>query len=127
MSGITMSTALEIFNHPNDLEILIAKKENSSKYSILIYRGPGHNFKMLLSTEPFTEKLEDAVEMVKETLEFIQMAVMGEYKNPESIASKFLNPDGRAIDQSKVLNSDLIRRIIEELRKNQIASTYKMI
>ena len=44
----------------------------------------------------------------------------------ENFLSGILNPDREAIDQSKILNLDLIARIVEELRQHQVASTYKM-
>jgi len=125
-TGISMITALEIFTHPRDLEISIIQEKNGGKYAIAYSRGPGHNFKLLLSTQPFAEKIDDAVEIVRETLELIQQVVTKEFENRKSIVSQYLNPYGQAIDQSKVLNSDLIRRITEELRQHQVASTYKM-
>ena len=126
MSGISRLTALEIFTNPSDLEIVIGQEKKSGKYAIAIMRGPGHNFKMMLDTEPFTEKFEDALEAVRNTLETVQQAMTKELEDPENLVTQFLNPDNQALDQSKALNPDLINRIMEELRKHKIASTYKM-
>ena len=125
MSGISKSTALEIFTNPRDLEIRIEQK-SGGKYAVAISRGPSHNFKIMLSSQPFTEKLEGAVEVVKEILESIRSTITKELVDTKSVLSQHLNPDGKAISQSKVLNLDLINRIVSELRQHQIASTYKM-
>ncbi len=131
MSGIKKITALEILTNPNNLEIIIGQQKSSGKYAIAIMRGPGHNFKMLLSSEPVIEDFEDVLKTVKETLEAIQQAMTKKLENPESIIGligkgMILNADNQTIDHSKVLNSDLINRIVDELREHKIASTYKM-
>ena len=124
---MTMLTALEIFTNPHDLEISIGQeKKGIGKYALLICRGPGHNFKLMISSTPFAEKVEDAVLVIKEILEVTVEAVTKEFKERTSVLSQYLNPDGKTIDQSKVLNADWINRILEELRTKQVASTYKM-
>jgi hypothetical protein len=126
MSGISRLTALEIFTNPNDLEIVIGQEKSSGKYAIAIMRGPGHNFKMMLDSESSIENFEDAFRAVKETLETIQQAMTKELGDPENLVTQFLNPDSQVIDQSKTLNPDLINRIMDELRRHKVASTYKM-
>jgi len=126
MSGISRLIALEIFTNPSDLEIIIGQEKSSGKYAIAIMRGPGHNFKMMLDSEPFAENFEDALKTAREILEIIQQAITKELKDPENLVIQILNLDKQAIDQSKVLNPDLINRIVDELRKHKIASTYKM-
>ncbi len=126
MSGISRLTALEIFTNPSDLEIVIGQEKSNGKYAIAIMRGPGHRFKMMLDSEPFTENFEDALKAVKETLETIQQAMTKELEDPENLVTQFLNPDNQALDQSKALNPDLINRIMDELRQHKVASTYKM-
>jgi len=126
MSGISRLTALEIFTNPSDLEIVIGQEKSSGKYAIVIMRGPGHNFKTMLDSEPFTEKFEDALEAMKTILETVQQSVTKELEDPKNLTSQFLNSDSQAIDQSRVLNPDLINRIMNELRRHKVASTYKM-
>lgn len=126
--GITRSTALEIYTNPGDLEITVGQEEESGKFAIGIYRGPGHNFKLMISSVPFAESLEDAIEVIrKEVLELSMHAIEKDLEDPESFISQYLNPDGAEIDQSKVLNPGLISRILDELRQHRIASTYKML
>jgi hypothetical protein len=126
MSGINRLTAIEIFTNPSDLEIVIGQEKSSGKYAIAITRGPGHNFKMMLDSEPFTEKFEEALKAVKTILETVQQSVKKELEDPKSFTAQFLNPDNQALDQSKALNPDLINRIMDELRQHRVASTYKM-
>jgi len=126
--GISLITALEIFSNPNDLEISIRReRKGNGRYSIEFSRGPGHNFKLMLSSKPFTEKPEEAVEIVRETLETIQQVVAKKFADKESFLSGYFNPDGKLIDQLQVLSSDLIIQIVEELKQHQVASTYKML
>ena len=125
--GISTITALEIFTNPRDLEITIGQDKNSGKFAIGIFRGPGHNFKPILTSQAFAEKLEDAIEATKETLESVRQAMIKNLADPRSLLSQQLNPDGQEIDQSKVLNPDLINQILDELRQRQVASTHKML
>jgi len=121
-----MFTALEIFTNPGDLEITIRQEKEGAKFTIGIFRGPGHNFKPMLTSQPFAGKLEDAVEAIKRTLESIHEVMTKDLADQKSLTSQYLNPDGLVVDQSKVLNLDLIARILDELRQHKVASTYKM-
>ena len=125
--GISVSTALEIFTNPSDLEISIGQEKSGGKFAIFISRGPGHDFKILLSSQPFAESTEAAVKAVGEILESIRKAATDTLGDKENPLTQILNPDGQAIDQSKALNPDLIRRILEELRKHKRAGTYEML
>ena len=125
MPGISLFTALEIFTNPNDLEISIGQEKGGGKYALVISRGPGHNFKIMLSSQPFAERIEDVVEAIKGILETIRQSIIGEFENNRSFLSQCLNPDEQTIDQSKVLNSDLINRILDELRQHHLARTYR--
>jgi len=125
--GISMITALEIFTNPGDLEIIIGQEKEEAKFTIGIFRGPGHNFKPMLTSQPFAETQEDAVEAIKGTLESIREALTKDFADRKSLPSQYLNPDGLEIDLSKVLNPELIARILEELRQHRVASTYKML
>ena len=100
--GISIITAVEIFTNPGDLEFNIGFTigKESGKFSISIFRGPSHNFKPLITSPPFAEKLEDAVEAIKERLEAIQQYMTKELEDPASHLLPYLNPDGGKIDQS---------------------------
>ncbi len=125
--GISMITALEIFTNPGDLEITVGQAKPGDKFAIGIFRGPGHNFKPMLTSQPFAGKVEDAVKAVKGILESIQQAMTKDFADRKSFPSQYLNPNGLKINQSKVLNPDLISRILDELRQHRVASTSKML
>lgn len=126
MSGISMLTALEIFTNPGDLEIIISQEKGEGKFMIGILRGPGHNYKMMLTSQPFAETQEEAIKVIEGILQTVSGVITKELKDRESLASQYLNPDGQEIDQSKVLNQDRIDQVLEELRQHQKASTCKM-
>lgn len=126
MSGITVVTALEINNHPEDLYIQIGQETEAGMYAFSLSRGRGHNYKLLISTSPFAETIEQVVEEVKKLLSGIHLWATKELENKESLASQICNPGGMPVDISKTLNPDLIQRILSELQKNQVADTYKM-
>ncbi|MCX6786273.1 MAG: hypothetical protein NTU85_00405 [Candidatus Kaiserbacteria bacterium] len=122
---ITILSALEIFTNPHDLEILVGQGKTNGKYVIAISRGPRDNFKMILDSDPFAEKLEDAIEAVEKILNIVQKVGTKEFGG-NSILSEYLNIDEQSIDQSKVLNPGLIAKIIQELQSHMMASTYKI-
>ncbi len=64
---MTLITALEIFGNPLDLMFSVKQIRGVSNYGVLINRGPGHNFKLLLSGEMPSKK--QALECVNEVLE----------------------------------------------------------
>lgn len=125
--GLSLITALEIFTNPDDLEIKIGQEREGEKFSIGIFRGPGHNYKPMLNSGAFAKTLEEAVEAVKEILETVCKAITKDFADRKSIPSQYLNPGGLEIDQSKVLNPDLVSRILDELRKKRSASTCDML
>mgnify|MGYP001559215374 FL=1 len=125
--GISVSTALEIFTNPSDLEISIGQGKGGGKFSIFISRGPGHDFKILISSQPFAESMEAAVVATGEILESIRKVATNTFGDKDNPISQILNPDGQEVEQSKVLNSELIQRILEKLRRHQRAGTYEML
>jgi hypothetical protein len=125
--GIGRMEALEIFTHPDDLEFTIEKEKDGSKYCVLITRGPGHNFKLLISSTFYFEAPEKAVESIKGILESIQQFAIEEFADESSLTSMICNPEKIKVDENSMLSSGLITRIIDELRQHQVASTYKML
>ncbi len=111
-TGTSMIDALEIFKNPDDLIITVGREKEGDKFSIGIFRGGGHNFKPLLTSTPCAENMEDAIQAIKRTLETVQQIGAKEFAE---------------IDQSKVLNTDLIARIVDELRQHKVANTYTIL
>ena len=124
--GMSMITAMEIFTNPHDLEIIIGQEKSGGKFAIGIFRGPGHSYRPLVTSHMCAETVKDAVETVQGILEMIEQVMAKEVLNRDSVAFQYLNPEGQEIDQSKVLNPDLIGSIVRELEQHQKASTYKM-
>jgi len=124
MTGLS---AFEIFTNPGDLEFTIVEDTESGKFSIGIFRGSGHNYKPLITSRLFAESIEVAAEQIRELLETASTYVRKEFDDRKSLPSRLLNPDGRAIDETKVLNPELIGRIIAEVKQNRSASTCQMM
>lgn len=123
---MTVICALNIFTNPNDLEIVIGQETGGPRFGFIISRGPGHNFRPILSGSPFAKDAEEAIEKIKELLLRAHTFCTKELSNKGSIPSQFLNPDNDELVQDKILNLGLIEKIISELRLNRVASTYKM-
>jgi len=68
-----------------------------------------HRFKLMVNSQPFAEKPEEAIASVKKMLEGIQ---------------KRLAEEG--VDQSNMLTQDLINRIEQQLLRHREANTYTM-
>jgi hypothetical protein len=119
--GMSLITALEIFSNAYDLEIVIAKEAEGKQYTICISRGPGHNFKSMLSSAPFSEDLEKVIGAIKNTLEAAYAAANAEFAKPDGLLGSILD-----VDHKNILTPTLIAWICQELRTKQIASTYKI-
>ncbi len=121
---MTILTALEIFTNPDDLEFSIGLEGN--KWAVIISRGPGHYFKLLLSSEHVFGSREAAIDKIKGELVFIcekGKEILGDSSNP---AANVINPDNLPVGNMEVLTQERLEQIINELRANGMASTYKM-
>ncbi|MEK7642035.1 MAG: hypothetical protein AAB365_03545 [Patescibacteria group bacterium] len=118
---------MEIFTNPADLDITIGQAREGDKFAIGIFRGPGHRGKPLLTSQPFAVTAEEAVESIRELLEGIRQVMTKEFEDDASVFSRYLNPDHRTVDESKVLSAELIARIVEKLKQDRSASTYAML
>ena len=123
MSGISRITAYEIFANPNDLEIFIGQENEQGKWAIVFERGPGHNFKLLLDTAPVFEKPEEAIVAIKNTLEIIVDAVTKEAEDPNGFIR--IDKEELIAHPENVLSARLIERIVADLEKDHVASTWK--
>lgn len=118
---MTVYEVLEIFNNPKDLHIFIIKGKKDDKYALGIFRGPGHNFKPLITSSPFTEEPENAIKVIKVLLEAAVNA------SAKLLKGKGDLPDVlRCItDPSNTLNASLIERILDDLRRKKVANTFE--
>lgn len=127
MSGISAVTALEINNHPDDLQVSIynVNEKGSSNYGFIVCRGPGHNYKLLVTTTPFASTIAQAVDEVKNLLTGVHSWATKELSDKDSPITQIVNPGGE-VDASQTLNPDLIDKILAELLQNQVADTHRM-
>lgn len=124
MSGIHRITALEIFTNPHDLEFRIP--EVDGKWTIMITRGPGHSFKILLLSMPVSNKKE-AVDGVRKTLDLVRQACTKELSDPSSFATQMINPDSESLEEAIVLTPAIQERIIQDLQEKNASSTYAWV
>lgn len=121
-------TALEIFSQPDDLAFTTGQdKDDTGLFAFGVFRGPKHNYKTLLTTRPFAKTKEELLEFIKKELEELCEFCKRKLKDPNDIISRILNPEQKELDESKILNQDLIDRIIAELDRNGSASTWEVL
>lgn len=119
MAGLTLITALEIYTNPFDLDIVIMENV------MVISRGPGHNFKILLSAEwKFNDKIE-VVEDIKSILKTIIDKNKAELSIPNSFVASICNPKNEPLDEATVLTESMLDEIISSLNGTGTAQTYK--
>lgn len=104
----TFLTLLEIYSNPNDLQFQIPRKDDKS--AIMISRGPGHNFKLLLSSEYVFNSLNDAVNTIKTILDTVIKECSDGF-----VCSKI---------NDRVLTEKDVQRILSELKEGRISVTY---
>ncbi len=100
-----MLTLAEIYSNPSDLDFSIIQE--NGKFAAFIRRGPGHRFKLLMSSEPSFATVDAAVAVIKETLDLV-------LKKGKEIFSA----------REQDLNQALVDKILEDLKKMQGATTY---
>jgi hypothetical protein len=102
--GLSRLTVLEIYTNPADLEFQIA--ESDGKYAVMVTRGPGHKFKLLLTTEAVFEKCEVAIDSIRAVLD----ATLREGRQAFS-------------EHPGALNQENVDRILRELAEKSFCST----
>lgn len=102
--GLTRLTVLEIYTNPTDLEFTIA--ESGGKHGVMVTRGPGHKFKLLLTTEAVFDKHEVAVDSIRAVLD----AALREGK--ENFG-----------EEPGVLNQETVDHILLDLTQKKFCST----
>ena len=123
--GVSMITGLEIYTQPDDLQFVVGESEREKgKYGILISRGPGHRFKILISTPCAFDSREAAVGAVLDLLAAVCEAAKKELGNPSSFIAAIVNPNGRPVEDANVLTQERIEKIVEDLRAGRVANTY---
>lgn len=128
---MNLMTALEMYNHPGDLYFGIVRGiVDHNKWGILITRGPGHHFKLLVTSEPVFESALDAANDLKDLLDQIQSIAEGSLKNPSDSSSGLIVAicSGRQPrTELNCLSKTLIDRIMQDVVRepDYCAMTYK--
>lgn len=104
--GLSMITLTEIYTNPRDLGFSV--NQENGKFAAFIRRGPGHRFKLLMSSEHRFATADMAIAAIEETLDLV-------LKKGKEIF--------RTGDQD--LTQVLIDKIVEDLTKYRGASTYE--
>lgn len=123
--GLSLSTAMEICNHPHDLCVAVGGPGSNGKYSVEIGRGPGHNYKLLLSAYDCFETREKVVESIKDILTTCVEAGSKEMQNPDSLVAQICNPQGLKPEEADILSQARIDKIIELLGTQDQVDTSK--
>ncbi len=105
-------TALEIFANPRDLTIKLSQANVNEKFAIGFFRGPGHRFKPLHTSQPFADTPGEAVDQIGEILR-------AAYNHGVTTLSPHSDP-------SEFLSLEFIDQILAELREHHEARTHEM-
>ena len=127
MNGITVQTALEIYTQPKDLYICVGKPQEEKKFAFTISRGPGHNYKQLVSSSASFETVESAIKEVKSLLKDCCQAAKKIISDPNNVLTIIFNPDNRPVLEDRILNDAFLEQIMLELEKNNEVDTCEYV
>ena len=92
MQGISKLTAYEIAGNPDDIVITYGgPDEKTGKFVGWITRGPGHNFKPLLNTDPIYDTPAQAKQAMKDMVAQIKESVKKDLEDPENPLKGFFS------------------------------------
>ncbi|MBU0929461.1 MAG: hypothetical protein KJ623_00105 [Nanoarchaeota archaeon] len=81
---VSLLTCLEIVGNPEDIIVESCGPDENGKYLGIISRGPDHNYKPLVSTEPFFGTPEEAKTYMQEIIDLAKQQVEKRLKEPNS-------------------------------------------
>ena len=114
-----MQTAMEIFTHPDDLQIFIGKEEGTGKYMFMLSR-PSKNYRPLLRTKPFADTVEEVVAEIQSQLESMHLAISLQLQDTTCPLTQIMSA---ITDESRTLTQELIIHMLDELRQKKIVDT----
>ena len=77
--GVSRLSAYEISGNPDDIVCTSFKNKDSGMYGGIISRGPGHNYKLIITTNPVYETQDEAESDMRDLVENINKAVEKEF------------------------------------------------
>jgi hypothetical protein len=119
--GLGRLTALEIFAHPTDLMFVIGEKDG--KFGILLTRGPGHDYKFLISSRMIIETRDKAVEALCNILDATIEEGQRTYASSDDVG-KILNPDKAPVEKFPALTKPFADQIKSLLKTSDKVETY---
>lgn len=121
--GLSMGSLIEIFTQSDDLEISIIA--NGSKHAIFVRRGPGHKFKLMVSSPAVFETREVAIKEVEGLLKAACEVAKAELVDPTSPIAQIVNPQNLAASELRGLTEERISQVLQELGRGRVARTYR--
>ena len=101
---ISRLTLYEVAGNPDDINITFAGPDEYGKFIGWITRGPGHDYKPLISTQAIFDTAEAAKSAMKEIVQFANNFTEEDLANPDSLLVKFFStPEGRAVSEIVLL------------------------
>ncbi|MFA4953963.1 MAG: hypothetical protein WC641_01470 [Patescibacteria group bacterium] len=119
--GLGRLTALEIFAHPTDLMFVIGQADG--RFGILLTRVPGHDYKLLISSQMTIETRDKAVEILCGILDTTIEAGQRTYAGSDDVG-EILNPDKVPVEKFPALTKPFADRIKALLRTADKVETY---
>ena len=86
--GVSRMTAYEIYGNPKDIVCDASGPDSNEKFIGWITRGPGHNYKPLLSTRPTFASRKEAIQAMEVLVKAIKSVVAKEFKDKKDILSQ---------------------------------------
>ena len=120
-----MIDALEIFTHPKDLHILVGKMKDRSGWGMSLCRGPGHDFKPLVSSRKGLPSREKLIKLVRQVLESVVNVGEKELSDDKSLVGRLCNPENVPVEEADVLRQEDVERICESLCSSDEVKTYQ--
>ena len=87
--GISRLVAYEIVANPDDIVIDAGGPESTGKFFGWVTRGPGHNYKLLLSTQPVYDTSKQAKQAMEELVAKIKEFVKKDLEDPNNPLKDF--------------------------------------
>lgn len=121
--GLSRLTALEIFAHPKDLYLCVAcGKEFPDKFGFVIARGPGHEYKFLVTCLPVLNSRAGAVKAIVSILNSSVEEGMKTWSGDNPV-TRVYNPDRHPVEAFPALTAEFVAAIEKRLADNDEVET----
>ncbi|MFH1036474.1 MAG: hypothetical protein V1756_00185 [Patescibacteria group bacterium] len=109
---VSRLTLYEIAGNPDDVVVDAGGPDKETgKYVGWITRGPGHNYKPLISTEPIFDTPEQAKEAMQKIVDWAKNWTEEDLRDPNNPLAEFLSPRSE--------EGQIIKQIIDTAKKEE--------